>query len=231
MKYGFIILRHVKCAMTNIYWMKCYECIRRYYPENKIMIIDDNSSKEFISTKQLQNTTIIYSEYPGRGELLPYIYYLKHKLFDTAIIIHDSVFINRYIDFSVEKYKILWEFEHDWDEITDETKLIKLLNGNELLEFYKEKQFWKGCFGGMVIISHEFLVSLNNKYNFSILLDHILTRQNRMSFERVIACVLQKNHKKQTLLGNIHNYCPWGITLQHVDYFTHLPMIKVWTGR
>ena len=34
---------------------------------------------------------------------------LKNKLFDIAVIIHDSIFINRYIDFSIDKYKIIWE--------------------------------------------------------------------------------------------------------------------------
>lgn len=231
MEYGFIILRHVKCQTTNTYWVNCYECIRKYYPENKIMIIDDNSDKKFLTSHKLHNTTVINSEYPGRGELLPYIYFLKNKLFDTAIIIHDSVFINRNIDFSVDKYKMLWEFEHDWDDIRNDTRLIKTLNDNELLDLYNNKHLWKGCFGGMTIICHEFLVFLNNKYNFSILLGHILTREDRMSFERIIGVILQKHHKTQSLLGNIHKYCPWGITIDLVYYFMHLPIIKVWTGR
>ena len=79
------------------------------------------------------------------------------------------------------------------------------------------------------LLHHEFLVFLNNKYNFSILLEHILTREDRMSFERIIGVILQKHHKKQSLLGNIHKYSPWGITI--VYYFEHLPIIKVWSGR
>ena len=45
MSIGFIILRHVNNEVTNQYWLHCYECIRKYYPENKIMIIDDNSNR------------------------------------------------------------------------------------------------------------------------------------------------------------------------------------------
>ena len=41
---GFIILRHVNSELTNKYWVNCYNCIRRHYPENKILIIDDNSN-------------------------------------------------------------------------------------------------------------------------------------------------------------------------------------------
>ena len=45
---GFIILRHVNNKETSIYWKKCYESIRRFYKENQIMIIDDNSNYEYI---------------------------------------------------------------------------------------------------------------------------------------------------------------------------------------
>jgi hypothetical protein len=105
-KIGFIMLRHVNNELTNNYWNHCYECIRKYYPENLILIIDDNSNYDYIREKHnLYKTTIINSEYPRRGELLPYYYYLHNKLFDTAVIIHDSVFINQYIDMSVSLYR------------------------------------------------------------------------------------------------------------------------------
>ena len=197
---GFIVLRHVRDKLTNIYWNHCYNCIRKYYPEYLILIIDDNSNYKYIQKRILYKTRIINSRYRGRGELLPYYYYLHNKLFDNAVIIHDSVFINRHIDTNVDKYKLIWEFEHHWDQIKDETKMIMLFNDVELLNFYKNKDLWKGCFGGMSIITHDYLMDVNNKYNISKLLDHVLTRFNRCSFERVIACLLQKNEKKETLL-------------------------------
>lgn len=228
---GFIILRHVNNKNTNEYWMHSYDCIRKYYPENKIIIIDDNSQQNFITDKTLYKTLIINSEYPGRGELLPYYYYLQNKLFDTAVIIHDSVFINKYIDFNVNNYKLLWEFEHGCDQINDETKMIDAFHDFELLKFHQNKDLWKGCFGGMSIIKHDYLVFINNKYDISKLIDYVKTRYNRMSFERVLACLLQKNSKKETLLGNIHKYCKWGIKYTEKEKYKNLPIIKVWTGR
>jgi len=229
---GFIILRHVNSEITNQYWIHCYNCIRQYYPENPILIIDDNSNRDFLTTNHdLYKTTIINSEYPGRGELLPYYYYLHNKLFDAAVIIHDSVFVNKYIDISVNNYKLLWEFEHNWDQIEDETRMIKLFNDEELLRFYENKDLWKGCFGCMTIITHDYLTYINNKYDFCKLLDYVLTRYNRCSFERVIACLLQVNDKKETLFGNIHKYCEWGIHFYEKDQYSHLPLIKVWTSR
>ena len=252
---GFIILRHVNNSNTNQYWIHCYNCIRQFYPKNKILIIDDNSNYEYITNISLYKTTIIQSEYPQRGELLPYYYYLHNKLFDSAVIIHDSVFINKYIDFNVDKYKMIWDFEHYWDLIENETYMIKLFNDIELLNFYENKKLWNGCFGGMSIITFDYLNVINNNYNINKLLDCILTRQNRCAFERVIACLLQKenqnndndndndnnnnnnnnnndnNNNNKTLLGNIHKYIKWGITFDDINKFKHLPLIKVWTGR
>lgn len=246
-KVGFIILRHVNNSKTNKYWCHCYDCIRKYYPENEIMIIDDNSNSKFLITnKKLYKTTIINSEYAGRGELLPYYYYLHNKLFDTAVIIHDSVFINSYIDFTVDKYKIIWDFEHIWDQIEEETKMIKLFNDKNLLEFYKNKSLWTGCFGGMSIITHDYLSFINSKYDISKLLDHVKTRFNRMSFERVIACLLQCNEKAEILLEDIHAYIAgaprkvWGKKSKKIHWhpgwdrlstLSHLPIIKIWSGR
>jgi len=89
---------------------------------------------------------------------------------------------------------------------------------------------WYGCLGGMSIITHEYLTFINNKYNFDILLNVILNRFNRCSFERVIACLLQKNYRTETLLGNIHTYCKWGITFNEIENY-HLPITKIWCGR
>ena len=228
---GFIILRHVNNELTNCYWNHCYDCIRKYYPENLILIVDDNSNYEYITERTLYKTTIINSEYPGRGELLPYFYYLHNKLFDTAVIIHDSTFINSYIDFRVNKFKLMWEFEHYYDQIEDETIMIKMFNNEELLRFYENKDLWKGCFGGMSIIKHDYLIYVNNNHDISKLLGCVLTRGNRCAFERVIGCLLQKYEKKETLLGNIHAYCPWGISFQEKENYHYLPLIKVWTGR
>jgi hypothetical protein len=112
--YGFIILRHVNSFSSNCYWKESYNCIRRLYPTTQIVIIDDNSDPSHINNDdiELNNCIIINSEYPGRGELLPYYYYHKYKWFDKAIIIHDSAFLQKYIDFDKieDKIKFLWHF-------------------------------------------------------------------------------------------------------------------------
>jgi len=228
---GFILLRHVNNELTNHYWNLSYECIRKYYPESIILIVDDNSQSQYINSRPLYKTLIVHSEYHGRGELLPYYYYLQYKLFDKAVILHDSVFLNSRIDTTTKTYKLLWEFEHDWDQIPDETRMIEKFEDPDLMKFYEDKTLWKGCFGGMTIITHDYLCEVNSKYNINKLLSCVMNRYNRCSFERVIACLLQKNEKMECLLGNIHAYCPWGIELKSIQQYKHLPVIKVWTGR
>ena len=76
---GFIILRHVNSVETNEYWMYSYDCIRRFYKDNLIVIIDDASDDTFLTHKEMHNTFVLKSEFPKRGELLPYYYYAKYK--------------------------------------------------------------------------------------------------------------------------------------------------------
>jgi len=229
--FGFIVLRHVNDQRTSQYWVHCYDCIRRYYPENAIMFIDDNSNYEFIEDRPLYKASVIQSEFPGRGELLPYYYYYHNKRFATAVIIHDSVFINALVDFRVDEYKIIWDFEHDWDQVDDETTQIRAFNDPGILEFHRKKGNWTGCFGCMSVITHDYLSSIYRKYDLSLLLGLVVSRYNRSSFERVLACLLQKEAKANILLGKINAYCPWGVTFEQLAHFSHLPMIKVWTGR
>ena len=105
------MLRHVKDENSDKHWKISYKCIKTYFPECPIVIIDDNSKQEYID-KEFQNnlidTIVLNSEYPKRGELLPYYYYSRNKFFDVAIIIHDSVFINKRFEVKVDNYKFLW---------------------------------------------------------------------------------------------------------------------------
>ena len=92
MSFGFIITRHVNSETTNEYWNHCVKLIRSNYPHRKIIVIDDNSNYSFVKAHfNYKNVEIIQSEYPGRGELLPYVYYIRHKWFENAVIIHESL--------------------------------------------------------------------------------------------------------------------------------------------
>ena len=168
--YGFIITRHVNSETTNKYWNNCVRCIRRFYPHRKIVIIDDNSNKEFLNPfANYTNVEIVESEFPGRGELLPYYYFLKNKYFNNAIIIHDSVFFHRRINFeNVIGFKVipLWHFNPDTLDLDNTIRISsrlknfgsindKLTLSNQVLGLNNLK--WYGCFGCQTFINHNFL--------------------------------------------------------------------------
>lgn len=242
MSLGFIILRHVNSEQTNTLWTECYDCIRKFYPLNKILIIDDFSNYAFIDTsKILSDTLIIQSEFKGRGEILPYYYYLQNKLFDYAVIIHDSVFIQQFIDFKREN-QFLWSFEHHWDHLYDNNKLINtLLKQPIVLSFYNDKTLWKGCFGVMSVITYDFLCDMNNTFNFVNLIEVMVSREDRMCLERILAVLIticnQKNNiKTNAIFGDIHSHCTWEQSYEtyqtkKVNNLITLPIEKVWSGR
>jgi hypothetical protein len=253
---GFIILRHVNSAKTNEYWKECYRCIRKFYKINKILIIDDNSDSKFLvednnTTLELTNTTIIQSEFPKRGEFLPYYYYLKHKFCDIAVIIHDSVFIQRPINFYVDEYKMLWHFHSsmmkDMQSSSKQVEQIRAFNHQGLSYMYEYFYLNKfnGCFGAMSVIRHSYLNEVNNIFKIDKLIPYITSRVSRCAFERVISFLLiyknygtgfyyKNKNKHQSLLGDIEKYCRWGITYdEYIKYKEkiNLPVIKIWTGR
>ena len=237
MAFGFIILRHMNNEITSKYWKASYNSIRKHYPEQLIVIIDDNSNEKYFDKnyeKSLYNTKIINSDFKKRGELLPYYYLLKYKFFGTAIILHDSAFLNSRINLRYSKYKKFWDFEHEWNDEKNEKRLIKQLDNNrDILKLHKNKNNWKGCFGCMMIISYKYLKEIDNKHNIKKLVNHIHNREDRMSFERVISCILGSGHMNESLYGDFLKYWKDDYGKSEFEDINNkkLPILKIWTGR
>lgn len=241
--FGFILLRHVNNEISSHYWSDCYDRIRHFYPETPIVIIDDNSSYEFIDSKKeaaLYKCLVLRSIFPKRGELLPYYYYIHNHWFDSALVIHDSVFINVLIDFerlssdlpAGMECRFLWHFDYLYSDRAHETALInRLRNAERLLTVYNDSNAWRGCFGVMALLHRRFLLNLETRYGITDLIPHITSRACRMALERAFACMvydtinvileskseseknqIQMNKDKIVIssLGNIHKYCKWG---------------------
>jgi hypothetical protein len=242
--YGFIIIRCVNSKISNDYWKNCYKCIRKFY-DNKIYIIDDNSDKKYLNNDNIDlfNCEVIFSDFHKRGEILPYYYMHKLKLFKKAVIIHDSVFINKWIDFfKYKNVKFLWHFTHDWDNDKEILDLLQYIhNNNTLTHFFNYKNKWMGCFGVQSVIDYDFLNYLHKKYKIFNLLDLIDNRDKRMTFERIfgLICTLNNNllSNEPSIFGIIHHYIHWGYTYENYIHdfnnnnLNHLDIVKVWSGR
>ena len=238
------MIRHVNSIITNMLWQECYKCIRQFYT-NRIVIIDDNSNSKFLTTLDMLNVEIIQSEFPKRAEILPYYYFLKFAWFDTAVILHDSMFIQKPIKFNKENC-FLWHFEtHRWDNVPGEIKTItKLNNYKPILELYNNKNEWFGCFGVMSVITYKMIETINHKYNYFNLLNYIKCRNDRMMLERIFGTILwyEASLEKSTCsyFGNIQTYCKWGFNEEYtIEQYNKdkelgkisLPIVKLWSGR
>jgi hypothetical protein len=258
--FGFIFTRYVNSKETNEYWKECIRCIRKHYRDNIIMIIDDNSSLEYITNDNvdLRNCFIIQSEYPKRGEILSYYYFYKYKLFDKAIIIHDSIFLQQDISQEINdvvNVKFLWHFKNPYDDnfVTEMFFIAQLKydcsqeNSSKLTNMYLQREKWVGCFGVMSVITHDFLNILVDKYNIFNLLNFIKTRQDRCSLERMfsILCYVNNNYfldNSISIFGELVDF-PFLGKAFYYDYHNYLTdknrfdlskiikVIKVWTGR
>ncbi len=217
--FGFIILRYVNSEETNKSWIRCYESIRKFY-NNKIVIIDDNSNPLYLTEIKYINTIVINSEFPKRGELLPYYYYIKNKFFIRAVILHDSMEITNYYDFmninhtlNYHNYTRLFSFPNNCYQIDIEhfKEMCSYIKNNQLIYKYHiaNKNNLIGCFGVCYVIDYDFLQDIENKYNISNLVNFIDNRRKRMTLERFFSCLFEFHRSKtfitpNDLFGNIH---------------------------
>ena len=244
-KFGFIILRHVESKKHDKLWRECYDCIRKHYKHNLIVIIDDNSDYSIVSKKELKNTILVESKYKKRGELLPYLYFLKNHWFDTAVILHDSVFLQNRIRRNlshIDDVLFLWHFPNNHAEnFIGQENIIKTLdNKEEILDFHYKKKNWVGCFGVMTIIRKDFLNQVDKKYNLFGMVDVVQCRDDRMCLERVLGCLFSKEKKteEKSLLGNVvqNENIIWGLDFDQYSLFLKnrknpLSVIKVFSSR
>jgi hypothetical protein len=202
--FGFIMIRYVKCAETNKSWIRCYESIRKFYKE-PIIIIDDNSNMDYVTNHITTNCKVISSEFPRRGELLPYYYYIKNNFFKRAVILHDSMEIKKYYDFTnIPNYKNVTRlfsfnsgsYNMDIDHFENMCKYIN--NGNNILEFHNTNRFKLiGCFGVCYVIDYNYLTYINDKYNIINLINYVDTRKKRQCLERFLSCLFLYDKGKQ----------------------------------
>lgn len=239
----FVMVRHVNSIINNNYWIECYNRIRKYYPEEKLLIIDSNSNYDFVTEIDVINTTIIKSEFTARGEILGYYYYYKSDILEDAIILQDSMFINQKIDFD-KTPRFLWHFDPDDLEYYYVNNMLELLNNKEeLFEIYNNKSLWKGCFASCSIINKELLEIFDKKYNLFNLLNIITTPNYSMGFERLFALLFCYETKidinNTSLFGCIFNYIAkypnykWGFSYNDFinSKIDNIPIIKIWSSR
>ena len=198
--------------------------------------------------------TVIYSnQYRGAAELLPYYYFYHLRPFDTAVVLHDGVFLQAPllgVETMTEKEGIrwLWSIPHTFDyTITREIhELMRDLPGEEAVrQCYADTGAWSGAFGVMSVIAWSFLDRLQMRFSlFDRMLSKLKTREDRSALERVFGVLAHQlrreegnSQRVEAMHGNILEYMTWGVSF--VDYVmredlhdaARYPLVKVWSGR
>jgi hypothetical protein len=253
--FGFIMTRYVNSVITNKYWNQSVKLIRTIYPLKQIIIIDDNSNQDFVKSEHnYENITIIQSQYPQRGELLGYIYFLQYKWFNAAIIIHDSLFIHKRINFTKFNLPVLplWHHQYDKENINNILRLSSVLKNNKNLvkKLTKNEDMYSFsfsninfdlCFGCQCYIKLNFLEMLERKYKISNLVNVVRNRTDRCSLERIMGVLFCQEYPKllliKSLFGKILQY-PKAYSYSYEEYCNDIKnkkkipvFTKVWTGR
>jgi hypothetical protein len=118
-------------------------------------------------------------------------------------------------------------------------EIQKKISGSEIVLGLKHLK-WYGCFGCQSYINHDFLLSIENKYNISNMIHVIQNRNDRCCLERILGAIFFTEYQKiinnKSLLGNIMKYQKWGYS--YADYQKDLKkgtipkaIVKIWTGR
>jgi hypothetical protein len=214
--YTFIILRHVTNRLKNAdeIWKECYKSIRLFYT-NKIIIIDNNSDYSIIKNDiDLDNCEIINSSV-FESRLFSPFYELLHIDFKKAVIIHDGVIFQKFVDFNIfEDVKYIWHFNtKQYDNVNLIGKQLSVLNNNDKLYHCFKRNEFIGCMGCCIAITKQFLMKLEDTFKISNLKNSITNQEDACAFERTLSilCFSEKPNLINDLSfeGEI-KYMVWG---------------------
>jgi len=219
--FGFIISTYVSKDIHKFALLKCILSIQHFHPECKIVVIIDHKSDLNLFRDILNMFLNVYFEFDCstfNAENLPFLYFLKKKYFQKAIILQDSMWLAKRMEniSSINTCKFIWHFENnrnEWATIKEPETPFNLLNNivthddlnkyniknkiiNEefkkyCLEIYDDKMKWVGCFGCRLIIDYEFLVQLEQRTNILDLLLKLSEKRDRMSAESIFSLACQ----------------------------------------
>lgn len=204
------VTAHITNEIHNYTLHLCIDNIRSHYKNNRIFIINDNSTVSLENFKNKESITVIDSDFKGSGESLFLYYY--HKMENPskkALYIHDSMFLispipTEIVD-NLTDIKFLLSFCKNYKIKEQEDFILKLNEGSSI----NENQNWVGCYGGACIITHEYLTKLQNKYNIISIVPFITRRSEREIYERILGAVVSfdlLNTNKIAVYGDLDEY-------------------------
>jgi hypothetical protein len=204
---SFFITRKVKDISDNYLWIQCVKQIRNFYKYEPIFIIDDCNDIDFITNIDDINDFPIYNihflntdqdlEIKGSGEIASFYYYLKMKVSKKAFFIHDNFSLLNKLDIDTNTdirflYGLIDENEKYKSLVNN---LILNLNEAENIIDYKYKYNWLGCYENSCLISIDYLLYLEKRYQFFIILKDIKNKLLKDVFQRLFGLLITYDKK------------------------------------
>lgn len=201
---------------------------------------------------------LIFSEYPGAGEILRLYYFHKYVTNPEAIVIsiHDSVFLHSYNYKNIfnHGYEYFWTAIHDFDIPENELPLVHKICP-KLEHEYTNQRLWKLCFGQILTCTWNALHDVQTLTNLLDLVKIISRYEDRVATERIVGFTFDytsrfskhMKYNEYTSFGNLHvyhsmlfqcanlnsRYTNFNYTdyINHKNAYNNIPAIKVWCGR
>lgn len=215
---SFFITRKINNFNDNIIWIECVKQIRSFYKYEPIFIIDDCNNQDIIvNLKNVKDLPVfnIYllntdedPEIKGSGEFASFYYYSRLKNSPRALFIRDSFFLLKPLDENIIyncDIRFLLGFidkEEKFKSVVN--NLIRELNEGDKIIEYKYKFNWVGCYGVSCLISLDYLLYLEKRYNFFTLSKDITNKTMKEVFERLFGLLItydKKNFSNISLFG------------------------------
>eukprot|EP00798_Chlamydomonas_sp_ICE-L_P028133 gene28133-biopygen32085 len=260
---GIVILRCMKKPVHMWYWHTCVHRIRAVHPTMPVVIVDDHSDPDMRAAcipieGTIPHLTVIESDLQaGAGEILPLYYMFTKRLFETALVIHDAMFLNQPIPESIALhtpgFRFLWHFSSNFrhEEATMQTMgALSSETQEEIMRVYNNGGEWLGCFGTAMYVTLDTLDCLKTRFSgITKLAATVNTRSMRSGLERVIPLMLMIINDDESSTTCVYSTCeysvfgdiflnhpmPFKLTfenyMQNTGTFKNRPVVKVWSER
>eukprot|EP00798_Chlamydomonas_sp_ICE-L_P026468 gene26468-biopygen11412 len=260
---GIVILRCMKKPVHMWYWHTCVHRIRSVHPTMPVVIVDDHSDPDMRAAcipieGTIPHLTVIESDLQaGAGEIIPLYYMFTKRLFETALVIHDAMFLNQPIPESIALhtpgFRFLWHFSSNFrhEEATMQTMgALSSETQKEIMRVYNNGGEWLGCFGTAMYVTLDALDSIETRFSgITKLAATVNTRSMRSGLERVIPLMLMIINDDKSSTTGVYSKCgysvfgdiflnhpmPFKLTfenyMQNTGTFKNRPVVKVWSER
>lgn len=231
---GFVIGRHIANASHANLCFRAYSSIRRFYPDNLILIVDDGSSMPDPHRYDYR-TIVVNSNARGSGEFGLYYYYYITRLFDRAVFLHDSMVIKKPLQLPPLPVTFLWHFNrHKALHVVKseiETLLAALADRGDAERKYRSNT-WLGMYGCCCVVTWDCLDKIVQKYKLFALLPSVNSRILRCAMERVLGFLFSEelDRTSPSLNGDIFHF-PGAFERTHLLSKHNGYMDKTWHGR